>query len=109
MLRGFTAQLTKFHQVLANPSQEIATEFRDMLMNPPAENPYDALKETLIKRTTISEQGQLQQLLSTEDLGDQKPTNLLRKMQRLLSEKANAMDPSLLKGLFSSDPRVLSG
>ena len=49
MLRGMTAQLMKFRHVLANLSQEIGTEVRDVLMNPPAENPYDGLKETLIK------------------------------------------------------------
>ena len=68
-------------------------------MNPPEGNPYDVLKEILIKRTTLSEQQQLQQLLSTEVLGNQKPTHLLCKMQQLLGEKANAMDPSLLSAL----------
>ena len=49
VLKGITAQLMKFHHILANLSQEIATEVRDLLMNPPEENPYDVLKETLIK------------------------------------------------------------
>ena len=80
MLKGILGQLTKFHHVLANLSQEIGTEVRDLLMNLPEQNPYDVLQETLIKRTTISEQQQLQQLCSAEDLGDQKPTQLLRKM-----------------------------
>ena len=39
-------------------------------------------------------------MLSAEDLGDQKPTQLLRKMQQLLGNKAEAMGPSLLRGLF---------
>ena len=56
MPRGITAQLTKFHHVLANLSQEIATEVRDLLINPPTESPYDVLKGTLIKKTTLSEQ-----------------------------------------------------
>ena len=81
MLRRITAQLMKFHYVLANLSQEIATEVRDLLMNPPAENPYDVFKETLIKNTILSEKRLLQQLLSAEDLGDQKPTQLFQKMQ----------------------------
>ena len=38
VLRVTTAQLMKFHHVLAKPSQEIATEVRDLLMNPPAKN-----------------------------------------------------------------------
>ena len=80
MLRGITAQVMKFHHVLANLSQEIATEVRDLLINPPEENPYDVLKETLIKRTTLSEQRRLQQLLSAEDLGDKKSTQQLQRL-----------------------------
>ena len=37
VLRGITAQLTKFHHVLANLAQEIATEIGDLLVNPPTE------------------------------------------------------------------------
>ena len=69
-------------------------------MNPLEENSCNILKETLIKRTILSEQQRLQQLLSIEDLGYQKPTQVLCKMQQLLSEKVEAMDPSLFKGLF---------
>ena len=56
VLRGITAQLTKFHHILANPSQVIATNARDLLMNPPEENSYDVLKVNLINRITVSEQ-----------------------------------------------------
>ena len=35
MLRGITAQLTKFHLVLANLSQEITIEVRDLLLHRP--------------------------------------------------------------------------
>ena len=55
-LKGITAQVTKLHHILANLSQEIATKVRNLLMNPLEENLYDVLKDTLIKRTTLSEQ-----------------------------------------------------
>ena len=48
VLKVIAAQLTKFHYILANLSQEIATEVRYLLMNPLEENPYDVLKETRI-------------------------------------------------------------
>ena len=65
-------------------------------MNPPEEIPYDVLKETLIKQTTLSEQLQLQQLLSTEDLRNQKPTHVLWKMQQLLGDRLRSWtSPSL--------------
>ena len=66
MLSGITAQLTKFCHILADLSQQIATEVRDLLKDPPGENPYDILEETLIKRTTLPEQQRFQQLLSSQ-------------------------------------------
>ena len=90
----------KFDHVVASLAPAFATEVRDLILRPPAENPFDTLKEQLIKRTTASEQRKLQQLFSTEDLGDLKPTQLLRKMQQLLGERASAFDSTFLRELF---------
>ena len=98
--RGITAQKTKFDHIVASLSSEIATEVRDLILKPPAENPYDNLRSQLIKRTTASEQRRLQQLFNTEELGDRKPTQLLRRMQQLLGDKAASTDSSFLRGLF---------
>ena len=70
-------QKTKFKYVVTSLSPEYATEVRDLLLQPPNENPYDVLKEQLVKQTATSEQRRLQQLLSSEELGDRKPTQLL--------------------------------
>ena len=68
--RNITVQKTKFEYVVASLSPEYATEVRDLLLHPLEENPYDVLKEQLIKRTGASDQQRLQQLLNTEELGD---------------------------------------
>ena len=39
-------------------------------------------------------------MLNADDLGNRKPTQLLHKMQQLLGEKADAVDPSFLRQLF---------
>lgn len=64
----------------------IATELRDLIVSPPAIAPFDTLMRELIKRTTMSEQRWLQ-LLQSEELGDRKPSQLLRRLQQLLGEK----------------------
>ena len=66
--RGVTAQKTKFDYVISSLSPEIAMEVCDLLLKPPAENPYNTLKAQLIKRTAASEQRKLQQLISGEEL-----------------------------------------
>ena len=99
--RNITAQKTKFEYVVASLSPEYATEVRDLLLQPPNENLYDVLKEQLVKRTAASEQLRLQQLLSTEELGDRKPTQFLRRMQQLLGGTAPGLpDSSFIRELF---------
>ena len=39
-------------------------------------------------------------MFTAEELGDQKPTRLLRRMQQLLGEKAGTTDGSIIKELF---------
>ncbi len=98
--RGITAQKTRFDHVVASLGPEFATEVRDLILTPPSDTPYDTLKAQLIRRTAASEQRRLQQLLHAEDIGDRKPTQLLRRMQQLLGDKAGAADGSFLKQLF---------
>jgi hypothetical protein len=98
--RGITAQRTKFEYIVASLSPEYATEVRDLILHPPDTRPYDSLREQLVKRTAASDQRRLQQLLHSEELGDRKPSQLLRRMQQLLGDSAAATDSSFVRGLF---------
>ena len=84
--------------VVGSLQPEVAQEVRDLLINPPAENPYTQLKSELVKCTSASEQQRLHQLLNAEQLGDRKPTQLLCRMQQLLGE--SQLESSIMMQLF---------
>ena len=98
--RGVTSQKTMFDHIVASLSPEFVTEVRDLILKPPTENPYDKLKEQLINRTAASEQSRLQQLFNSEELGDRKPTQLLRRMKQLLGDTPGVTDESFIRELF---------
>lgn len=100
--RSITNQKTRFDHVIASLAPEFATEVRDLILNPPEPTPYNTLKEQLIQRTAASAQRRLQLLFHSEQLGDRKPTQLLRRMQQLMGDSApsDPSDNSLLRELF---------
>lgn len=95
--RGITAQKTKFDYIVASLAPEFAQEVRDLVLSPPDTTPFDTLKRQLIDRTAASEQRRLQH---AEDLGDRKPTQLLRRMQQLMGETLAPTDNTFLRELF---------
>lgn len=98
--RKVISDKAKFNILLASLSPELATEVRDVLLDPPTRDAYLKLKEAILKRTSLSVQKRIQQLLSNEELGDKTPSQLLRRMQQLLGDKASTMDKSILKEMF---------
>ena len=100
-MRNITNQRTKFDHVVAALAPEFATEVRDLLLQPPADTPYDILRAQLIKRTAASEQRRLRQLFTAEELGDRTPSQLLRRLQQLLGDAAGPNpDNTFLRELF---------
>ena len=97
---NITSQSTKFAYVISSLQPEIAQEIRDLLISPPTNEPYNKLKSELIKRTSASEQKHLNQLLISEELGDQKRSQLLRKMRQLLGD--NRLEVGILRYFFSN-------
>ena len=72
----------QYAHVISSLQPEVAQKVRDLLLFPPKDKPYATLKETLIQRTSASEQRRVQLLLNEEVLGDRKPTQLLSRMQQ---------------------------
>ncbi|KAK4882036.1 hypothetical protein RN001_005355 [Aquatica leii] len=94
-----TQETTKFSHVLTVLSPEIADEVADLITKPDAVQPYTKLKQAVINRTALSESQKLRQLLSGEELGARKPTQLLRHM-RLLVNDTGYVNDEVLKELF---------
>ncbi|XP_064462473.1 uncharacterized protein LOC135373145 [Ornithodoros turicata] len=99
-LSEVTSQLTKFYHVVSALSPAAADEVYDVITTTPPDNPYDSLKSALRTRTTTSARSRQQQLLSAEELGDTRPTQLLRRMKQLLSNSTPTAGGDFLRELF---------
>ncbi|KAG0419489.1 hypothetical protein HPB47_004068 [Ixodes persulcatus] len=61
---------------------------------------YDQLKAAILLRKSESTTSRLQRLLTTEELGDQRPSQLLHRMRQLLGEQASDVNNSILRELL---------
>lgn len=99
-VKGITVQQTKFDYVVMTLSPEIAYLVRDLIADPPDDNPYDELKKQLVKRTTTSTRQRVHQLLDAEGLGDRKPTDVLRTMIQLMGEDVKSPKTPIFREIF---------
>ena len=99
-LAKITTQATKFDHVLVSLDPDVSTEIDDFLSDPPKEQQYDQLCEILKRRFTLSDAEKLKQLENLGPLGDMKPSQLLRQMQRLSNNQVG--NNPLLEGMFFS-------
>jgi hypothetical protein len=86
---GLLDQRTRFNLVLARLDERLAAHVTELITAPPAERPYTALKSALIERLAGSAASRLQRLLAAEDLGDRRPSELLRNMRQLAGTEVN--------------------
>ncbi|XP_045530701.1 uncharacterized protein LOC123718332 [Pieris brassicae] len=78
---------TKFNIVVSKLGKDVIQQITDILFSPPEQDKYGALKKKLLDIFEESETRQLQKLISEMDLGEQKPSQLLRRMKDLAREK----------------------
>nr|XP_015922908.2 uncharacterized protein LOC107451355 [Parasteatoda tepidariorum] len=89
---------TKFNYCLAHLLPEVAAVVRDVIITPNAEDPFKKLKEEIIACCGETKSQEIRRLLSGEQLGDRKPSELLRTMQR--RAESHKISDSLLLELF---------
>lgn len=80
---GIRAEATKFNHVVAVLETDVLDFVSDLVLGPPAADPYQAIMLRLIKQFTPSDYKKIKSLLEELTLGDRKPTDLLRKMREL--------------------------
>ncbi|BHF58444.1 hypothetical protein SprV_0100139600 [Sparganum proliferum] len=93
-----TRQETMFNHPQRSLPDEYAEELCDLLIQRPSDQPYDKLKEALVKRVAMMEERRLRQLLTGEEVGNRKPSQLLRRMQQPVGERK--FQASILRQLF---------
>lgn len=96
-LGGISVDGTMYGHLIAALDQETIKCVRDKVLNPPARDKYNSLKSSIIERICDSAKSKLNRLLSGLQLGDKKPSQLLREMQTLAD---NQMNDAILQNLW---------
>ncbi|XP_037573022.2 uncharacterized protein LOC119455671 [Dermacentor silvarum] len=97
---GIRSQASKLHYAVAVLSPAAIDEVADLLNTPLSTAAYEDLKAALLQRTAASQRSRIHPFLSAEELGDQRPSQLLRRMKQLLGDNARSIDDTLLRELF---------
>lgn len=100
LLHRITSQSARYHHVVTSIPSELAEAVDDIQDNPPEQDAYDKLKQAILDRTMESEGSRLRQILTSEELGDRRPTQLLHKMRQLLGDRSSEAHSNLVRELF---------
>ncbi len=98
--KKITSDETKYCHLVSTLPPDVAMEVRDVLIAPPSTDKYQFLKNAIISRIADTERERVQKLLTSEVLGDRRPTQLLCRMMSLLGSQAGSFDRAILKQLF---------
>lgn len=80
---GVREDEARYAYVISKLEPRQAKEIKDVIINPPADHKYRAIKQALIQRLTDSQGQRIRQLLEHEELGDRKPSQFLRHLRTL--------------------------
>lgn len=98
-INNITQEKTKFYYAISQLDNRSAAEAEEIIIRPPAENPYTKLKEALISRFSESREEKIRRLLEKEDIGDRKPSAFLRHLKSLAD---GAVPEPLLQTIWMS-------
>ncbi|XP_049313823.1 uncharacterized protein LOC125778731 [Bactrocera dorsalis] len=96
---GITSDKTKYHTVVAAIESNVLAQISDIILNPPNSELYTTLKNRIITQFADSEQKRVKKLLQEQELGDMRPSQLLREMRSLAGSEIN---DNILKSIWMS-------
>ncbi|GFS92105.1 hypothetical protein TNCV_1190701 [Trichonephila clavipes] len=80
---GISSDDTKYSALVANLDAETLSYVSGIVLSPPNSDKYHTLSQRLITQFSDSETQKIKKLLTDFQLGDEKPSHLLRKMKEL--------------------------
>ena len=96
-----TVSLTKFANATSVLPPDILSQVSDVIYTAAtSDTPYEDLKTAILLRLQSTVATRLQELLSQEELGNERPSDLLHRMKNLLADKYSSFDTDLFKQLF---------
>lgn len=96
--KAITNPTTKFNYVVAHLPPDTASLVRDIILQDITDESYRLLQDAIINRCGESRSQEIRKLLAGEQLGDRKPSQLLRDMQR--RAQSHDISDALLLELF---------
>jgi hypothetical protein len=87
-----------FFHVISQLDHRYATEVEDIITSPPDQYPYTTLRTELVRRLSPSREERVRQLLTVEEMGERKPSQLLRHIRSLAPD----VPGDLLRSIRSS-------
>lgn len=84
---GIKVDETMYHHVISSLEPQYLVQVADIIRNPPPKGKYNAIKTSLIAEYTDSDHRKLRKLIKEIELGDLKPSQLLKRMKDLAGNK----------------------
>lgn len=100
--------ILKYNHVLTSLPQTALESVLDFIQNPPASNIYEQFKNTLIERHSLSEERRIEKLLSSEEIGDRKPSEYLRSLKQLAGASGSISNTFIKKLWLRRLPQIIS-
>jgi hypothetical protein len=83
---GVNSEKSKFFHVISQLDQRCAAELEDIITSPSEQSPYTTLKAKLVRRLTPMREQRIRHLLTLEEIGDRKPSQLLWHLRSLVPD-----------------------